>query len=88
MIGDAAVGAVVDAVQRVVDRLGTQAVARCGHRLEHLEMVTPEQSARLGEWGVIASVQPNFDALWGGEAGMYAQRLGRDRARGSIRWRC
>ena len=82
VIGDAAVGAVVDAVQRVVDRLGTQAVARCGHRLEHLEMVTPEQSARLGEWGVIASVQPNFDALWGGEAGMYAQRLGRDRARG------
>ena len=24
-------------------------------------------------WGVIASVQPNFDALWGGEAGMYAR---------------
>ena len=80
VIGDAAVGAVVDALQRVVDRLGTQAVARCGHRLEHLEMVTPEQSARLGEWGVIASVQPNFDALWGGDNGMYAQRLGRDRA--------
>ena len=80
VIGDAAVGAVVDALRRVVDRLGTQAVARCGHRLEHLEMVTPEQSARLGEWGVIASVQPNFDALWGGDNGMYAQRLGRDRA--------
>ncbi len=42
-------------------------------------MVTPEQAARLGAWGVIASVQPNFDALWGGEHGMYAQRLGRDR---------
>jgi predicted amidohydrolase YtcJ len=80
VIGDAAVGAVVDALAHVVDRLGTQAVARCGHRLEHLEMVTPEQSARLGEWGVIASVQPNFDALWGGEDGMYTQRLGRDRA--------
>ncbi len=80
VIGDAAVGSVVDALQRVVDRLGTQAVARCGHRLEHLEMVTTEQAARLGAWGVIASVQPNFDALWGGEEGMYAQRLGRDRA--------
>ncbi len=80
VIGDAAVGAVVDALQRVVDRLGQQAVARCGHRLEHLEMVTPEQSARLGAWGVIASMQPNFDALWGGDDGMYARRLGRDRA--------
>ena len=55
---------------------GAQAVARCGHRLEHLEMVTAEQAARLGAWGVIASVQPNFDALWGGDEGMYAQRLG------------
>lgn len=80
VIGDAAVGAVVDALQRVVDGLGAQAVARCGHRLEHLEMITAEQAARLGEWGVIASVQPNFDGLWGGENGMYAQRLGRDRA--------
>jgi predicted amidohydrolase YtcJ len=80
VIGDAAVSAVVDALQRVADRLGTQAVARCGHRLEHLEMVTPEQAARLGALGVIASVQPNFDALWGGDSGMYAQRLGPDRA--------
>lgn len=80
VIGDAAVGAVTDALQQVVDELGAQAVARCGHRLEHLEMVTPEQAARLGEWGVIASVQPNFDALWGGDSGMYAQRLGADRA--------
>jgi predicted amidohydrolase YtcJ len=79
VIGDAAVSAVVEALQRVVDALGAPAVARCGHRLEHLEMVTPEQAARLGAWGVIASVQPNFDALWGGDSGMYAQRLGRDR---------
>ena len=42
-------------------------------------MVTAEQAARLGAWGVIASMQPNFDALWGGDDGMYAQRLGLDR---------
>ena len=89
MIGDAAVSAVVDALQLVVDRLGAQAVARCGHRLEHLEMVTPEQAARLGEWGVIASVQPNFDALWGGDRRdvCAASRPGPSR-RGSIRSRC
>lgn len=79
VIGDAAVSAVVDAFGRVVDALGVPAVARCGHRLEHLEMVTAEQAAKLGAWGVIASVQPNFDALWGGRDGMYAQRLGPDR---------
>ncbi len=81
VIGDAAVTAVVEAIERVVDRCGAPAVARCGHRLEHLEMVTESQARLLGSWGVIASMQPNFDALWGGDSGMYAQRLGSDRAR-------
>lgn len=76
VIGDAAVAAVVAAFGRVVADLGVVAVARCGHRLEHIEMVTAEQAAKLGAWGVIASVQPNFDALWGGGNGMYARRLG------------
>ena len=79
VIGDAAVTAVVTALERVVDRLGAPAVARCGHRLEHLEMVTEDQARKLGSWGVLASMQPNFDALWGGEDGMYVQRLGLDR---------
>ncbi|MCK0174330.1 MULTISPECIES: amidohydrolase [Mycobacteriaceae] len=82
VIGDAAVTTVVDALARVVDEFGGPAVARCGHRLEHLEMVTAEQADRLGAWGVIASLQPHFDALWGGPDGMYAQRLGPDRAAG------
>ncbi|OBF34878.1 amidohydrolase [Mycobacterium sp. ACS1612] len=76
VIGDAAVSAVVAGLERVVDEFGAPSVARCGHRLEHLEMVTPEQAAKLGSWGVFASMQPNFDALWGGEDGMYARRLG------------
>jgi predicted amidohydrolase YtcJ len=79
VIGDAAVSAAVDALERVVADLGVVAVARCGHRLEHLEMVTADQAAKLGAWGVIASVQPNFDALWGGSDGMYADRLGPER---------
>lgn len=82
VIGDAAVTAVVAALERVVARFGLPAVARCGHRLEHLEMVSAEQAARLGACGVIASMQPSFDALWGGDDGMYARRLGRPRARG------
>jgi predicted amidohydrolase YtcJ len=79
VIGDAAVAAVIDAFERVVADVGVAAVARCGHRLEHLEMVTDQQAAQLGAWGVIASVQPNFDALWGGADGMYALRLGAER---------
>lgn len=80
VIGDAAVSAVVDAVTRLVERFGTAAVARCGHRLEHLEMITAEQAAALGRCGITASMQPNFDALWGGGDGMYARRLGSGRA--------
>ena len=80
VIGDAAVATVTDALHVVADRFGGPAVARCGHRLEHVEMVDPDQAARLGSWGVIASMQPNFDDLWGGPDGMYAQRLGVARA--------
>jgi predicted amidohydrolase YtcJ len=79
VIGDAAVATVIGALERVVADLGPVAVARCGHRLEHAEMVTADQAAKLGQWGVIASVQPNFDALWGGADGMYARRLGAQR---------
>ena len=79
VIGDAAVAAVVEGLAAVVAKVGGPAMARCGHRLEHLEMVDADQAALLGSWGVLASVQPNFDALWGGEHAMYAQRLGLDR---------
>lgn len=81
VIGDAAVSVAVAALERLVEDFGVPAVARCGHRLEHLEMVTADQAAKLGAWGVMASMQPNFDALWGGPHGMYASRLGIARAR-------
>ncbi|SEO85722.1 amidohydrolase [Trujillonella endophytica] len=79
-IGDAAVGQVLDAIGAVVDELGVAAVRACRHRLEHLEMVGPGMAARMRAWDVVASVQPAFDAAWGGPEGMYAERLGVDRA--------
>ncbi|HET9138801.1 amidohydrolase [Actinophytocola sp.] len=79
VIGDAAVGAVVAGFARAADVVGTETLRAGRHRLEHLEMVDAEQAARLGEWGVVGSVQPQFDAAWGGSTGMYAQRLGSDR---------
>lgn len=79
-IGDAAVAAVVEGFAGAERELGAAALAACGHRVEHLEMVTARQAGALAKWGVIASVQPTFDALWGGADGMYARRLGRERA--------
>ncbi|HEY4605992.1 MAG TPA: amidohydrolase family protein [Blastococcus sp.] len=80
VIGDAAVGQVLEAVGAVVDELGAAAVRACRHRLEHLEMLDDAAVQRLHAWGMVASVQPAFDAAWGGDTGMYAERLGLDRA--------
>ncbi|MGY1717068.1 amidohydrolase [Geodermatophilus sp. SYSU D01106] len=83
VIGDAAVDQVLDAVGAVVDELGVAAVRACRHRLEHVEMTGPEAVERMRAWGMVASVQPAFDAAWGGDAGMYAERLGVERALGA-----
>ncbi|WP_369198647.1 amidohydrolase [Streptomyces djakartensis] len=80
-IGDAAVDAVVEGVRTAAEKLGLARVRAARHRVEHAEMLTPEAVAAFAELGLTASVQPAFDALWGGEEGMYAQRLGVERAR-------
>jgi predicted amidohydrolase YtcJ len=43
-------------------------------------MIDAEGIERMRRLGMVASVQPAFDAAWGGDAGMYAARLGTDRA--------
>ncbi len=75
-IGDAAVDQVLDAFEQASGRLGRPAGA--GQRVEHAEYV--RNPARLAASGLLASMQPCFDALWGGVGGMYAQRLGAGRA--------
>jgi predicted amidohydrolase YtcJ len=80
-IGDAAVDSVVDGVRAAAEKVGLARVRAARHRVEHAEMLTPEAVAAFAELGLTASVQPAFDALWGGEDGMYAQRLGVERAR-------
>ncbi|WP_347060652.1 amidohydrolase family protein [Blastococcus sp. HT6-30] len=80
VIGDAAVDQVLEAVGAVVAELGASAVRACRHRLEHLEMPSAEVVDRMRDWRMVASVQPAFDAAWGGDTGMYAERLGVERA--------
>lgn len=79
VIGDAATEAVAAALDALAAELGTPAVAARAHRLEHAEMVSAAHAQVLGRCGVIACMQPGFDAVWGGPGDLYAQRLGAER---------
>jgi predicted amidohydrolase YtcJ len=80
VIGDAAVRQVLDAVETVAAELGRAAVRACRHRLEHVELIDDDGIERMRRLGMVASVQSAFDAAWGGPDGMYAERLGAERA--------
>lgn len=82
VIGDRAVGTVLDAFEAVADRVGLPALLAGRHRLEHVEAASPEAVRRMARLGLVASVQPAFDAEWGGDGGMYEARLGAERAAG------
>ena len=76
-IGDAALEVVLagyEAAARQVPVRGAR------HRIEHAEALSATQIGRAAALGIVASVQPAFDARWGGPAGMYATRLGQERA--------
>ena len=79
VIGDAAMDAVVAGLEIAVAAVGADAVRAAGHRLEHAEMLDAQHIAVLADLRVVASVQPAFDAAWGGTEGMYADRLGVER---------
>jgi predicted amidohydrolase YtcJ len=79
-IGDAAIAAVLAGFAVAAEVVGAEVLRAGRHRLEHAELLDPELIAALAGYGVVASVQPGFDAAWGGTDGMYAERLGAERA--------
>lgn len=79
-IGDAAADLVVAGFEAAAAVVPPATVRDARHRLEHLEMLDPDQAAVLALLGVVASVQPAFDARWGGPDRLYASRLGPARA--------
>ncbi|HEX2239924.1 MAG TPA: amidohydrolase family protein [Actinomycetota bacterium] len=79
-IGDAAIEQAIATWERVAEKVGANVVAARGHRIEHFECATDDHIRRAAALGLKASVQPAFDAFWGGSDGMYAQRIGPDRA--------
>ncbi|NTW38452.1 MAG: amidohydrolase family protein [Cellulomonadaceae bacterium] len=82
VIGDRAMDEVLLGFRAAVEVEGVAAVRAAGHRIEHAEMIDATALATMLLLGLTASVQPAFDAQWGGPAGMYAARLGAGRAAG------
>jgi predicted amidohydrolase YtcJ len=80
-IGDDAVAAAVSGLRHAAATLGIGSVRAARHRLEHVEMISEADIATLAELGVVASMQPAFDAAWGKPGELYEQRLGPSRAR-------
>ncbi|HEX6148391.1 amidohydrolase [Nocardioides sp.] len=74
-IGDAALGNIHEGLLAAERDLGAERVRAGRHRIEHVEMPSPGLVDTMARLDVTASVQPLFDALWGGSQGMYAARL-------------
>ena len=80
-IGDVAIGQALRCARRAVRAVGPTAFRGCRHRIEHVELLGADGADRMADLGLAASVQPAFDAAWGGPGGMYARRLGPRRAK-------
>jgi len=77
-IGDRAIRQALDVLERVLAR---HPRADHRHRIEHVEIVTPDLIERMAKLGVIASMQPNFVGRWQTPGGLYDARLGSRRER-------
>jgi predicted amidohydrolase YtcJ len=83
VIGDAAIEQSLRVWERVYGSLGSRERRHFRarrHRLEHFEMASTNQVERAAMLGLAISIQPAFDALWGGPGQMYERRLGPERA--------
>lgn len=79
-IGDAAIEQALTAWEAVGRDVGAEKVRSAGHRIEHFECATDDHIERAARLGLGISAQPAFDRLWGGDGGMYAERVGAERA--------
>lgn len=80
VIGDRAMDEVILGLQVAAQVDGPGPLRAARHRVEHALFVDANALAALLLHGVSLSVQPAFDAAWGGTKGMYASRLGPVRA--------
>jgi predicted amidohydrolase YtcJ len=83
VIGDAAIEQALrvwERVYRSLDSRNRRHFRARRHRLEHFEMASPDQVERAAALGLAISIQPAFDALWGGPGRLYELRLGEERS--------
>ncbi len=80
-IGDRANTLVVDTLIRASAGTGTKALR---HRVEHAQILRPEDIEKLGEAGLVASVQPTHATS---DMGWAEARLGAERLKGAYAWR-
>jgi predicted amidohydrolase YtcJ len=78
-IGDAAIEQSLRVWERVLG--GKRSPRDSRHFIEHFELATGEQIEASARMGILLSMQPQFDAQWAGEGGMYDARLGTRRKR-------
>ena len=79
VIGDGAIAQVRAGLELALETVTLSQLRACRHRLEHVEMPHSDDLAMFAQCGVVLSVQPVFDELWGADDGMYVQRLGHQR---------
>lgn len=82
-IGDGAVSQIARIMRRVYD----EDPKPLPHQIIHAEMCDDETLALLKGTPICGVMQPTFDALWGGEEGLYRERLGDKRMRLCNRYR-
>ena len=80
-IGDRANTLVVDTLARAAEETGTKALR---HRVEHAQILRPEDIQKLGAAGLVASVQPTHATS---DMGWAEARLGAERLKGAYAWR-
>jgi predicted amidohydrolase YtcJ len=76
-IGDAAIDQFIRAVERVLR--GKPSNAGTHHFIEHFEMPSREHIDACARMQLHLSMQPQFQATWGGKGGMYDNRVGEER---------
>ncbi|GAA3694416.1 amidohydrolase [Zhihengliuella alba] len=82
VIGDGAARVLAEGLRIAMRQVGAERLQALRHRVEHAEMIDDDVLGSLLEAGFTASMQPGFDARWGGPGGLYEQRLGPERATG------
>ena len=80
VIGDYAMDLLVGALELAAAAVDENRLRGLTVRAEHAEMADAATVAKLARFGVVVSAQPVFDEAWGGPSGMYAKRLGAERA--------